>query len=234
MSDEKANELVRIRIPDGYANYSLRAIKNIIPFLKIGIELSTALLLAKLPSIIGKSKFVSNSNKIISDVVALVEDYRKDSKYRAPEVRVIPLNTRLRGYLEDEWKLLPYQIDKLYWNSSSYAKSNDDGILGEVKLGMIKNPLVQRSMTILRRLVNELRRAGKIDDDTQINIELARYVNDRNRRLAMEAWQAENAAERKKAEQELRKYLNGEDPSEDLIDKYILPKRFGAVKEAKK
>ena len=225
--DEQAAELVKMQIPEGYANYSLYAIRLILPFLMRGIDLATSVFLAKIPDVLGREKFKANCDKIIRDILELIEDYRREKKNAEPGTKTIPLNMRLRGYLEDDWKLLPAQVDKLYWNTSVYSPLDERGrqreILGPVQLGMIRNPLVQRSLTILRRLVNSLRRAGKIDESTQINIELARNVNDRNRRMAWETWQKQRAEARKATAESLRPYMkNGADPSEDLIDREIL------------
>ncbi|MBQ7207093.1 MAG: hypothetical protein IJS01_04780 [Lentisphaeria bacterium] len=225
--DEQAAELVKVQIPEGYANYSLYAVRLILPFLRSGIDLATSLILAKVPEVLGREKFESAAGRIIRDVLEIVANYRAEKKNAEAGTKLIPLNTRLRGYFENELELSPEQVDKLYWNTSVYAPVDDSGkpreILGPVQLGMIRNPLVQRSMTILRRLVNALRRAGKIDEFTQINIELARNVNDRNRRMAWETWQKQRAAARMAAVEELRPYLkDGADPSEDLIDRFIL------------
>ena len=233
LSDEQASMLVKLVIPDGYANYSLCAIRRILPFLKLGIELSTATLLGKVPVILGNEKFLANSSKIIGDILAVVSDFRNEIHSSVSAVKTIPLNVRLRGYLEDEWKLSPAQVDQLYWETGAYSASDDCGhtrtLLGKVELGMIKNPLVQRSMTILRRLVNDLCKSGKIDEFTQINIELARNVNDRNRRMAWETWQQQKNLERKKAAEELRPLLGGADAGEELIDKYILREEQGGI-----
>lgn len=224
--DEQAAELVKIQIPEGYGNYSLHAVRLILPFLKRGIDLSTSLLLAKLPDILGREKFAANEEKILEDFQTIIADYRREKKEAEAGARLISLGTRLRGYLEDDWRLLPWQVDRLYWKKGPYAPVDENGrqsdVLPIVQLGMIRNPLVQRSLTILRRLVNSLRREGKIDESTQINIELARNVNDRNRRMAWETWQKQRAEVRKKAAEALRDYLHGADPTEDLIDRFIL------------
>lgn len=226
--EKKAEQLTKIRIPEGYANYSLHAIRKINYFLEKGLELSKAIFLAKIPDILGKDIFEKNQEKIIDDIQQIIADYRTDLKNQEKIVRTIPLNIRLRGYLEDEWKLLPSQIDMLYWNTGTYSQVNSCGmnnvLLGKVELGMIKNPMAQRSLTVLRHLVNDLRKSGKIDEFTKINIELARSVNDRNHRMAWETWQLQKAAERKSAADELRPLLGGKEPNDDLIDKFILRK----------
>ena len=85
---------------------------------------------------------------------------------------------------------------------------------------MIKNPIAQRSMTMLRRLVNELRKNGTIDAATRIHIELARDVNDRNHRLAIQLWQKSNEKKRDEARADLQQHIAT--PTDDQILKYLL------------
>lgn len=53
----------------------------------------------------------------------------------------------------------------------------------------IKNPMFNKSMSVLRKLVNQLIVEGKIDEDTEVVIELARELNDNNKRAAIERYQ---------------------------------------------
>ena len=67
---------------------------------------------------------------------------------------------------------------KLYLRGDAAYQASETGRLPKVEMGMIRNPLVQRSLTTLRRLVNYLHDHGKIDAETTVRIELARNVND--------------------------------------------------------
>jgi hypothetical protein len=108
------------------------------------------------------------------------------------------LEERYRKYLLENWNVTENKWNKLYSKGDSkyYPETEykhngktvklDVPRLPPVELGMIRNPLVQRSMTTLRRLVNYLGEHGKIDFSDTIRIELARSVNDFATR---KAWQ---------------------------------------------
>ena len=235
LSAEKAAAFVKIRVPEGRAAYSLHAIRMINRFLRKGIELSQAIFLAKCPEII--PNFDANEEQIIAAVAEQNEQYRANRRAASGDQRienrlgVLPLEKRLRS-LFDSYGIPQNKFDTLYFRDpkadSSYATLNKDeraaakqGILPKVKLGMIRNPLVQRSMTMLRRLVNELRRKGAIDAETRIHIELARDVNSRNDRLAIKERQKQNEQNRAEATAKLQEHGIA-NPAEDLILKYIL------------
>ncbi len=61
--------------------------------------------------------------------------------------------------------------------------------------GAFKNPMAMRTMHELRRITNDLIRAGKIDEETRIVVEVARELNDANRRWAIEKWQRDRERE---------------------------------------
>ena len=68
LDDRQINELGVIfnSLPVGYANLSLKAINNILPFLKEGINYSESVILAKIPEIIGKKIFEDNKNELLN------------------------------------------------------------------------------------------------------------------------------------------------------------------------
>lgn len=72
-------------------------------------------------------------------------------------------------------------------------KSDEKGIeyklLGNPDIGSIKNPMAMRALYQLRKLVNTLILEGTINEHTKVNIELARQLNDANKRKAIEKWQ---------------------------------------------
>lgn len=238
LSEEAAEKFIKIHIPEGRASYSLHAIRKILPFLRKGIELSKAIFLAKCPDVL--RDFTECEDTFIEELDRINEDYRKDKKNAErqglkPE-HVPTLEERRRdwfakkvkkdcnGKVNDPFETLYFRDPKA---DSSYATlcdkewaAADKGVLPEVKLGMIRNPLVQRSMTMLRRLVNELHRKGIIDKDTSIHIELAHEVNDRNRRMAIQEWQKQN--EKDKAEAKAKLEDLGIQPTDTDILKYVL------------
>ncbi|MGL4519705.1 MAG: type II CRISPR RNA-guided endonuclease Cas9 [Phocaeicola sp.] len=77
--DTKANSLVAIweAIPQGYANLSLKAIKNINRFLTQGLIYTEAVLLAKLPDIL-KERWDENAQQITESINELIAQNRYD------------------------------------------------------------------------------------------------------------------------------------------------------------
>ena len=230
LSSEAAGKFVKIRIPEGRASYSLSAIRKINRFLRKGVELSEAIFLAKLPEVI--PDFDAIENDVIAKVHERNELYRENKRTAYHDTRtdnrigVLSLEKRLRSWLEEDYGINATVFDTLYFRDpkadSSYASVKPGGtVLPPVNLGMIRNPLVQRSMTMLRRLVNELRRKGDIDATTRIHIELARDVNNRNDRRAIQEWQDRNKKKRDDVREKLQKEYGIVNPTEDLILKYV-------------
>ena len=225
LTPEQAEEFIRIRIPSGYANFSLCAIRKIMPFLEAGQIQTRALFLAKLPELLGKEVFRQNSGKIIAELERIEEEWRSDQREALAAGRpgaFLSQTERMKRYLEDEFSLTPDRFEQLYrYNSrSDYPDNSASGILPPVNLGMIYNPMVYRSLTVLRRLVNHLRRSGKIDASTEIHVELARSVNNKNTRLAIAAEQKEQEKRRQEARGQIE--ANGGHPSDEMILRWIL------------
>jgi CRISPR-associated endonuclease Csn1 len=60
-----------------------------------------------------------------------------------------------------------------------------------------KNPMAMRTLHELRHLVNYLLKIGKIDKDTKVVVEMARELNDANKRWAIETYQRYREEENK-------------------------------------
>jgi Uncharacterized protein conserved in bacteria len=237
---DKAEKFAKTRVPEGRASYSLHAVRKINRFLEKGIELSQAVFLAKMPDVV--PDFDAREAAIIGSVAEANELYRENKRvaYRDMAVEnrtgILSLEKRLRSWFSSLADDEALDFESLYFRApnadASYATpSKEDqralerGILPRVNLGMIRNPIAQRSMTMLRRLVNELRKTGAIDAGTRIHIELARDVNDRNHRLAIQLWQKSNEKKRDEARTALRQHIA--EPTDDQILKYILWKEQG-------
>ncbi len=131
----------------------------------------------------------------------------------------------IKDFLISEFKVSKEQADKLYHPSAMDAyPQSQDGFLGLPFTNSIKNPMAMRTLFYLRKLVNSLLRENKIASDTEIIIELARELNDKNKRLAIERWQRERENENKKYRaklEELAKDTNSKVTETDVI-KYRL------------
>ena len=234
LDDGACNKLAAIHPKEGNANYSLKAIRKILPFLRKGYKLYDALLWAKIPDLI--PDFASKEAEIkrrLDEIKFAYDEERKDERSSRNTPKLKRLEERYKDYFVEEFGWTESEWEKLYINrASAYrpqtAYKNNEGKIVElatpripkVELGMIRNPLVQRSMTTLRRLVNFLADHGKIDERTTIRIELARTVNDYATRTAIKRWNQKREMLREVAKTEIAKY--GKAITEDAIDRYLL------------
>ena len=90
-----------------------------------------------------------------------------------------------------------------------------------------KNPMALKTLHKLKNLINYLIYAGKIDEDTKVVIEIARELNDANKRKAIERWQRDKEKENdtiKKTIDEINKECKTDFNREDknIIDKIRL------------
>lgn len=231
LSEEDAEKLLKIKLPDGYARYSLKALRKIVRFLEMGFIERYAVYLANLPEIFGEERFAAVKEELLADFRQCVDDYNWERKNLSDRERgkCISLSERFEQLLEEKWRLSRAEIARLYAfrepsNYDSLTEAEEKGIkegrLPRVKLGMIYNPMAHRALTVLRHLVNFLRKDGQIDADTEIRIELAREVNDKNSRMAYLEYQKQNEKEREAAIKEFE--THGVNPTEEQILRWRL------------
>lgn len=69
-NETQAKEMTRMwsAMQDGYSSLCLKAINNILPFLREGLIYSEAVSLAKIPDIIGKERWATNNGSILSAI----------------------------------------------------------------------------------------------------------------------------------------------------------------------
>jgi CRISPR-associated endonuclease Csn1 len=149
-------------------------------------------------------------------------------------VKALPLHDRIFAYLQETFRV-PDSNKKWLWHPSEQENYLPGSPCGEIKqLGDpqpvtrgFKNPMALKTLHKLKRLINYLLRAGKIDEDTRVVIEIARELNDTNRRKAIERWQRlkekENDEYRKRiSEMATETGVNLNFDNKDVIDKYRL------------
>ena len=264
--------------PVGYANLSLKAINNILPFLEEGMIYTEAVLLAKIPELIGKEEFENNKDFLTKSVKEEIEKNRSQkriiaitnnliSKYylggqpfaihefdyklddldkkaiadaceesfgaktwaHKPETEkqevLIGVEKEYQAFFNDQsrkHRKPPHLLDqikaflsdndiikdeellkKLYHPSQIeiYQKVEPDDD-GKVYLpdpsknnSAFKNPMAMKTLHQLRKKVNYLIKKGMIDEDTRVVVEIAREMNDANKRRAIEKWQRDREAE---------------------------------------
>lgn len=104
---------------------------------------------------------------------------------------------------------------------------NEKLVLGSPLTSSIKNPMAMRALHQLRKVLNTLILEGQIDEKTRIHIEMARELNDANKRKGIQDFQNENKKEREKYREEIKKLYFDEckkeiEPTEDDLLRYQL------------
>jgi len=306
LNDEDAKKLTLIRLKQGYAALSLKAIYKILPFLRQKMLYSHAVFLANVPFLLGNDFWQTHQHRITEDIVNIIDsdkqqkrvveitnnlianfrreycnahpDYTLDdtdkqevtqaiitelgitkwqSKSEAEQATLInkvtclyevqlrkgfskgqfvksePLASKIQQFLKDNFSIKKPKA-ALYHPSAieTYPKakpSKKDGIsyLGSPRTSSVRNPMAMRTLHELRYLINELLQDEQIDSDTEIVVELARELNDKNMRKAIQNYQKEredeNETYRKEIKQIFKEQCNADiEPTENEIKKFRL------------
>lgn len=233
LTDEQADKLAQMRLPEGYASLSLKAIENIMPLMRgHGLMYSSATLIAKLRDLLKGYDF---DEEVDAYLINDIEDYLTIPTDKNGK----PLMSReeRKQILERKWQthynLSDKDLKKLYHPSmiEAYPKveNKKDGVyqLKSPRISALKNPMAMRSLFRIKAVVNQLLKEGTIDENTIVHIEFARSLNDANRRAALLRYQTILRDERESAREEIKKYVPN--PTDDDILKYLLWKDQGGV-----
>ncbi len=82
---------------------------------------------------------------------------------------------------------------------------NEKLVLGSPITPSVKNPMAMRALHQLRKVLNVLILDGQVDEKTIIHIEMARELNNANRRKGIQDFQNENKKKREEAVKEIKK-----------------------------
>ena len=107
------------------------------------------------------------------------------------------------------------------------GKETGQLILGSPLISSIKNPMAMRALHQLRKVLNTLILEGLVDEKTKVHIELARELNDANKRKAIQDFQKENQNKREDFKKEIKALYFAEckkeiEPTEDDLLRYQL------------
>ncbi len=235
LSEEDADKASKIKLADGYSSISLKAIRNILPFLIMGYRYSTAVVLGGVKNAFGNrwERFEPFHDEIIRKVVQIVEN-EKHKEYeligKLKELLSKPDNQF--GFEESD-----KAFRKLYHHSQQIEKKDTKKRLSEIE--NLRNPIVQKCLNEMRRLINDL--LNKYDHHPEfgpgfsfdkIHVEMGRDLkNSKKKRQELMFQIQEN--ERKNEDARLRLAEFGLKPSRENITKYRLFKeiedKFGKV-----
>ena len=228
MNDEEADKFSKIRLTRSFGSLSLAAVNKILPWLEQGLIYSHAVLMAKVPDIVGEEVWKTRGESITQELYNLISNFNpKDDAMQGT------LDFCIKDVLKDMCNLAPGAAEKLYHPSmiETYpdAKKNAQGVyqLGSPRTNAVRNPMAMRSLHQLRKVINTLLREGTIDSQTEVHIEYARELNDANKRKAIAQWNKNRETLRKKYAEEIRtlyKQACGKDiePTDDDILKFQL------------
>lgn len=288
LGEDQVKELKTLfnSFPVGYANLSLKAINNILPFLREGMIYSEAVILAKIPEILGEKVFDADKEQIYQAIKGEIKSNQKiklklnivntliskhfsenigrrakgvdkyikeiaerealkaletffdkkvwdakdeefkneyfdfvldkyltflDGKQKKEEKASYSITTnpetdyyklphlvnQIKKFLDDNFNVEEKLLDKIYHPSqiAIYPKKEGQQFLLSPKTAAFKNPMAYKTLYKLRDVVNYLIETEKIDEDTRIVVEIARDLNDSNKRWAIEKYQRDREAE---------------------------------------
>lgn len=228
LNEEEALKFSKIKLTHNFASLSLCAIRKVLPWLERGMRYSHAVLMAKIPDIVGREIWEAYKETIIAEICELLENFNpKDASVQGT------LDACIKDYLKNNYELKNNAAELLYHPSmiETYADAKPDanGIyqLGSPRTNAVRNPMAMRSLHQVRKVVNMLLREGTIDRQTEVHIEYARELNDSNMRAAIANFNNKRARDRKHYAEEiarLYKQQTGRDiePTEDDIRKFEL------------
>lgn len=250
LDDKKAKEVLTLwrAMPQGFSNLSLKAIRRILPMLRLGMHYADAVMFAKVPDIIGKERYEGIKDSVLDMADAFAEEF----KSQCEEVRTA--NNALSGYLQNHPEISyresaqkylelpnkqqafcnflrqqfpdikPWIWQKLYHHSdvSFYPEPplSKDGnrYLADPVKGRIMPPAVKHTLYVLRDKMNELIRTGEIDEHTRIVVETAREMCDANTKWALDTYNQRRANEYKEIEKLIKEVCHVESPTETDIE----------------
>lgn len=105
LDENAAKRFCAISIKQGYASYSLKAIKKILPFLKKGYQLAMAVFMAKLPEIVGSEYWQEHEAELESKVVEICASQKDTDRI----IRVA--NASLRRLWRQPYALLKDHVE---------------------------------------------------------------------------------------------------------------------------
>ena len=192
LDEDTAERFSKIRLSHSFASLSLCAIRKILPWLERGMIYSHAVMMAKIPDIVGKELWQQHSESISNDLYELISNFNpKDESMQGT------LDFCIKDYLRNNFDLKPGVTERLYHPSmiETYrdASKNSEGVyqLGSPRTNSVRNPMAMRSLHQLRKVINMLLREHVIDPNTEVHIEYARELNDSNKRQAIAKWNKE-------------------------------------------
>lgn len=212
LSEQQQELLLKLRFKSDYGSLSKKAIRNILPFLKMGFMYDRAVLFGGIKNVFGSEWDTLDDKDAIVDTVSGFRGSSLDGS----------VHEQVRSMLSSHYNKSDSDLRKLYHHS----QIDDREVLLEQlpKPDPIKNPVVMQALFEVRKLVNSLiHRYGTFDS---IHIELARDLGkSKDKRSEDRKFQKKNEEDNDKIAQRLR--------AMDLPDSYDFRLRLKLYEELK-
>lgn len=191
----------------------------------------------KLSQLYGQTEWLSKSQYDREEEIAMLFAMLKMQMTRnggkGDFIKIPTLKDEIIRFLSDQFEISDQSLSKLYHPSeiSPFVPvcKNEEGIyqLGSPRISSIKNPVVMRAMFQLRRLINELLAQHIITEYTPVRVEMARELNDANKRRAIKLYQDERQKKRESYKKNIielfkAQYQKEYEPNAEDILKYEL------------
>ncbi len=183
-------------------------------------------------------KIESDKESILNELFPILIDHLKKYEY----IKINRLDEKVLDFIKgknDDGEIFcsdTKQLKKMYHPSDIevFKKKiikdefgNEKVVLGSPLTSSIKNPMAMRALHQLRKVLNTLIFEGQVDEKTIIHIEMARELNDANKRKGIQDFQNENKKNRDEYAKDIRKLYFEEckkeiEPTEDDLLRYQL------------
>ncbi len=216
-------DVKNIRLKDGYGNVSLKAIRNIMPYLEKGYTYDRAVILGGVRNAFGRrwEYFETVQHQLEREICSLLNGKHKEGEV----IELIKAHLIAHDY---GFEVNDPHFAHLYHHSQDVEQAEElSDFVPPVE--NLRNPIVQQGVNETRRLVNSLlKRYRKTDPDFQfarIHIEMGRELrNNRTQRQQMGQSIRDNAEKNDEARERLAGF--GLKPSRENIQKYLLAKEI--------
>lgn len=164
--------------------------------------------------------------KLLEEIKAEYQKFFEDEKrdYRKVEKLSEIFKNELADYGLEIKKLYHHSdLENIYGPTINYVNKETGQVfelLPSAIIPSIKNPMFNKSMSILRKLINELILKEYIDEETKIIIEIPRgHIEDNNEREAYISYTNERESKREKYRAFLEQYRDANNTSLNIEDK---------------
>lgn len=219
LAEKDLEKVESVNLKEGYSNVSLKAIKNILPYLQTGLQMSDATILGGVRNAFGNRwQYFTDSHVQMEQDILKINHERNNKEGEAIE--------NIKNHLSDPNNKFGFSKDdksfiKLYHHSQEIEEKEIREKLEPVE--NLRNPIVQQGINETRRLVNQLiDEYGKFD---RIQVELGREIkNSKQGRQEQTKRIYENTAKNDEARKLLTEY--GLKHDRDNIQKVLLYKEM--------